>query len=166
MLMYGMTGGNESRTLILTVIVCAAALVAMALAFKRNPDAQNVHLAALSLFALWSTYHRTYDSVLCILPAALLIDFIRRRKFATFSWVGLAGLGLLALGIPGMLTERLGLDAAQLSANPIGFLGLHIEQLLVFGLFWALLVLVWKSPPEELTHSKSVKLEAAVAGAG
>jgi hypothetical protein len=56
----------------------------------------------------------------------------------------MAGLALFAISIPGLLTERLHLSAESLAANPAGFVGLHFERLLVFGLFFFLLVLLWK----------------------
>lgn len=143
-LLFGLTG-NESVTFVSTIVLCVVALVAMAVVFKRTVRCENIHFAILSLFALWSSYHRTYDSVICILPAALLIDFVVRGKLRKFSWIGLGALGLLVLSIPGFLTERLHLDHSQLTTNALGFLGLHVERIMVFTFFCALLVLLWKA---------------------
>ena len=151
-LLLSITGGHEALTLTLTIALGLAALAAMAVAFRRTPKCENAHFAALALFALWAAYHRVYDSVICILPAALLIDFIVRKKLAGFSRFWLAGLGLLALSLPGLLTERLHLNAGELSGNPLGWLGLHIERLLVFGFFWSLLFVTWR---EARTHRAS-----------
>jgi hypothetical protein len=53
-------------------------------------------------------------------------------------------LALFAVSIPGLLTERLHLSVASLSANPAGFVGVHFERFLVFGMFCWLLVLLSK----------------------
>jgi hypothetical protein len=34
-----------------------------------------------------------------------------------------------------------------LSFNPLGFIGLHIERLIIFAMFWSLLYFVWKADP-------------------
>ena len=62
-----------------------AAVIGMGLAFARRPDAEPMHFAILALFALWAVYHRTYDSVLYILPVALLVDL---------GWANLGGVFL------------------------------------------------------------------------
>ncbi|HEV8487900.1 MAG TPA: glycosyltransferase family 87 protein [Blastocatellia bacterium] len=152
-LLMSVTGGNETLTLALTVTLGLAGLIAMAVVFRRTPECEKAQFAVLALFALWSAYHRVYDSVICILPAALLIDFVVRKKLVGFSRFWLGGLGLLTLSLPGLLTERLHLDAAELSGNPAGWLGLHIERLLVFGLFWSLLFVMWR---EARSHRASV----------
>jgi Glycosyltransferase family 87 len=150
-LLYSLTGGNVALTSTLAIVIALAALPAIALVFARRPHAAKAHFTILTLFALWMAYHRTYDSVLCILPAALLIDFLLRRRFVRFSRFWLAGLGLLIISIPGFLTERVGLSEESLTHNPAGLLGLHVERLLVFGLFLSLLWLLWRSDPAPLT---------------
>ena len=144
-LLLSIAGGNEALTLILTITLGLAGLIAMAVVFAQTSKCENAHFAVLALFALWSTYHRVYDSVICIVPADLLVDFVVRKKLGGFSRFWLAGLGLLALSLPGLLTERLHLKAAEVSGNPLGWLGLHIERFLVFGLFWSLLVVMWRA---------------------
>jgi hypothetical protein len=67
----------------------------------------------------------------------------------------LAGLALLVLSIPGLLTERLKLSESQLSGSALGFLGLHCERLVIFGTFWALLVLLWKEGPQTVDLAAS-----------
>ena len=142
-LLFALTG-NESLANGLNIALAALALVAMGLVFTQTPRFEKMHLAILAFFSLWYVYHRTYDSVVCILPAAFFIDLIIRRKFLAFAVTCLSSLGLLAVSVPGLLTARLKLDVGTLSATPMGFLGLHIERILVFGLFWALLVLLWR----------------------
>lgn len=144
-LIVTLTGRTELLPALLVFGLSLFALLAMVIAFKREPQLENWHFAVLALFALWSVYHRSYDAVLCVVPAALLMDFIVRRKFLVFSAAGLAGLALLAIGIPGLLTDRLHLSADRLSGSLLGFLGLHAERLLVFGMFWSLLFLLWRS---------------------
>jgi hypothetical protein len=34
-----------------------------------------------------------------------------------------------------------------LSFNPLGFICLHIEWLIIFAMFWSLLYFVWKADP-------------------
>ena len=142
-LLLSVAGGNETVTLALTIALGLAGLIAMAFVFSLTPKCENAHFAVLALFALWAAYHRVYDSVFCILPAALLIDLVVRKKLVGFSRFWLAGLGLLALSLPGFLTERLHLRAEEISGNPLGWLGLHIERLLMFGLFWSLVFVMW-----------------------
>jgi len=163
-LLLSVAGGNEMVALVLTVVLGLAALIAMAVVFSRIRECENAHFAVLALFALWSTYHRVYDSVICILPAALLIDFIVRKKLVGFSLFWLGGLGLLALSLPGFLTERLHLNAAQLSGNPLGWLGLHIERLLVFGLFWSLLFVMWREARSRKASASLGTLSRAESG--
>ena len=137
--------GHESFAATITLAFSIAALICMGIVFYRKPRWELAHFAALALFGLWSIYHRTYDSVLCLLPAALLVDLLIRKRFVAFSRFWLAGLGLLIISIPGVLVERLNLSPADLSNNPLLTLGLHIERLLVFGMFWSLLFLMWRA---------------------
>jgi hypothetical protein len=139
MLFLSLTGGNETLTLVLTAAMIMTALIAMAVVFKRTPNSEGAHFALLALFALWSAYHRVYDSVICVMPAALFIDSIIHKRWVRFSRFWLGALGLLALSLPGLLTERLHMNAADLSSNVLGWLGLHVERLLVFGMFWSFL---------------------------
>jgi hypothetical protein len=143
-LIYGLTGGNASLSVIITLTLSLVALGFMAIAFVRRPQQENLHLAILALFALWVVYHRTYDSVLCIIPAALLMDFFVKRKFVRLSVCGLSGLSLLAISIPGLLTERLGFTENQLSSHLFGFLGLHIERIMTLGVFCIFLFILWR----------------------
>ena len=129
---------------ILAFTLCLLALLSMWLVFRRSLRCENAHFGLLALFALWSVYHRSYDSVLCILPAAFFIDLFMRRRFVRFSSSCLAGFCLFIIGIPGVLTDRLRISPETLSASFIGFLGLHVERLLVFGMFCASLVLLWR----------------------
>lgn len=144
LLIVSLTGGNVSLAGFISVALAVAALLSMAFLFARAPAHENIHFSLLSLFALWSSYHRTYDAVICILPAALLIDFLVRKRFVAFSRLWLVGLGFFIISIPGLLTERLKLDPTIVSANPLGWLGLHIERLIIFGLFCSLMGLLWK----------------------
>jgi hypothetical protein len=144
---FSLTGGNRSLTSLLTLALAVAALAWLAALFSRRPGCENAHFAALALFALWVAYHRTYDSVLCIMPAALLVDSYLKGRFTGFSKFWLAGLGLFILSIPGLLTERLNVSQAFLLHNPVGWLGLHIERLMVFGFFWFLTLLLWRLRP-------------------
>lgn len=134
-------GGSNVAALTLYGLLSAAGLAALALTVKRNPHFENLHFAALALFALWSAYHRTYDAVICVIPAALFVDFHLKQRHVLFSRVSLMALGLFAISLPGLLTERLRIDPATLSGNPFGWLGLHSERLLVFGMFWSLILM-------------------------
>lgn len=145
LLFLDLSGGNEWFAAIVTLVLSTTALVCMAIVFYRKPRWEMAHLAALALFSLWSVYHRTYDSVFCLLPAALLVDFAIRRRFVAFSRFWLGALGLLIVSIPGLLVDRLKLDPASFPGNPFFLLGLHIERILVFGMFWSILFLIWKT---------------------
>jgi hypothetical protein len=145
LLFFDLSGGNQSFAAILTLLLSAAALICMGIMFSRKPRWEIAHFAALALFGLWSVYHRTYDSVMCLLPAALLVDFLIRKRFVAFSRFWLAGLSLLILSIPGVLVDRLKMSPSDLSNNPLLMLGVHIERLLVFGMFWSLIFLMWKA---------------------
>ena len=145
LLFLDLTGGNECFAAILTLSLSTAALIAMAIMFSRKPRWETAHFAALALFSLWSVYHRTYDSVLCLIAAAMLTDFLIHKRFVAFSRFWLGALGLLVVSIPGLLVDRLKLDPSSFTRNPLFLLGLHIERLLVFGMFWSVLFLMWKT---------------------
>lgn len=145
MLFLDLSGGNEWFAAIITLVLSTTALACMAIMFIRKPRWEPAHFAALALFSLWSVYHRTYDSVLCLIPAAMLTDFLIKKRFVAFSRFWLGALGLLVISIPGLLVDRLKLDAARFAGNPFFLLGLHIERILVFGLFWSVLFLMWKT---------------------
>ena len=147
MLLWDLTDENAQLTLALTTAFRLLGLAAMAIVFVRRPRWQTLQFAALSLFALWSAYHRVYDSVLCIIPTALVVDFIVKKKFVRFARFWLGAMGLLVLNIPGLLTERLRIRPTALLGNPFGFLALHIERLLILGMFCSLLWLAWRSDP-------------------
>ncbi|MGB7624415.1 MAG: glycosyltransferase family 87 protein [Terriglobia bacterium] len=149
-LLLGLTGGNGTLSSGLSIGISLVALIAMAILFFRTPHCQNAHVAILTLFGLWTVYHRVHDSVLCVIPAALLVDFVVKGRFVPWSKCCLAALGLLAISIPGVLTARLKFSETQLSASVLGFLGLHIERMLVFGLFWTLLVLLWMKSRQDI----------------
>jgi hypothetical protein len=159
-LLFALTG-NESLANGLNIALAALALVLMGLVFTRKPQCEKMHLAIVAFFSLWYVYHRTYDSVVCILPAAFFIDLIVRKRFLAFAVVCLSALGLLAVSIPGVLTERLRLGVETLSANPVVFLGLHIERILVFGLFWSLLVTLWRVGPTDSVARKESGVSCA-----
>ena len=137
--------GNQTFAAVITLVFSIAALICMGIVFYRRPRWEMAHFAALALFSLWSIYHRAYDSVLCLLPAALLVDFLVQKRFVAFSRFWLAALGLLIVSIPGVLVDRLKMSPADLANNPLLFLGLHIERLLVLGMFWSLMFLMWKA---------------------
>ena len=147
LLIYDLTGQNASLTAMLTIALGLAGLVAIGIVSHRLQRDEMLHYALLALFALWSAYHRVYDSVFCIVPAVLLVHYYSSGRLVRFSRFWLCGLAILVVSIPGLLTERLGLTEAALRANPIGWLALHSERLLVFGLFCALCWVGWKSKP-------------------
>jgi hypothetical protein len=164
-LILDLTSGNAPAAGALALALSAAALVSLAIVFARTPTWELFHLSALSLFALWAVYHRTYDSVFCLLPAALFTDLLMKRRFERFSGFWLGSLGLLVLSIPGLLVARLKMDSANLS-SPLFFLGLHAERLLVFGMFWSLVVLMWKAghsdPPGGTERKLASKATVAI----
>lgn len=139
-----LTGGNEQAASLITIILILAAIVSFFAVVARRPRREDAHFASMTLLAMWAAYHRTYDSVLCLVPAAVLIGFYRRKILARYSLFWLGALGLFVINLPGLLADRLNLSANDLS-NPLGFLGLHIERLMVFVFFWSLLWVVWKS---------------------
>jgi hypothetical protein len=145
-LLYTLVGQNESLASILTILLSSVGLVSMFVVFRRRPQEEDAHYAAITFFTLWSVYHRVYDSVLCLLPAAVLVGLLVQRRNVVFSLIGLAALGLLVVSIPGLLTVRLDLSAERLSESPLGLLGLHIERLLMVGMFCSFLILLWKKP--------------------
>lgn len=142
-LLFGLTGSERASSW-LNIAMIAGALISMALVFRRSPKAGNLHLAVVTFFSLWFIYHRIYDAVICVIPAAAFADLIIRNRHRRIGVACMAGLALFAISIPGLLTERLHLSAESLAANPAGFVGLHFERLLVFGMFCGLLVLLSK----------------------
>jgi Glycosyltransferase family 87 len=158
--------GNQTFAVVISLVLSIAALICLGIVFARKPRWEMAHFAALALFSLWSVYHRTYDSVLCLLPAALMVDFLIHKRFITFSRFWLAGLGLLIISIPGVLVDGLKMSAGDPSGNPVLMLGLHIERLLVFGMFWSLLFVMWKARTGDLLEDELVQEnEGAVAAA-
>lgn len=149
LLLVGVTGGDGPLAGLLSLALAGLALVAMAFLFARRTTDENQHYSLLALFALWSSYHRTYDALICILPAALLIGFLIKNRFVGFSRFWLGGLGLFVVSVPGLLLDRLKLDPATVSGNPLGWLGLHIERIVVFGMFWSLMALALKEAPSK-----------------
>lgn len=151
-LLFGLTG-SERVSSWLNIAMIAGALISMALVFRRAPKAEKLHLAVVTFFSLWFVYHRIYDAVILVIPAAVFADLIIRDRHRRIGVACMAGIALFAISIPGLLTERLHLSAENLAANPAGFVGLHFERLLVFGMFWFLLVLLWKFGPGFLKDS-------------
>jgi hypothetical protein len=144
-LLLGLTGENGTLSSGLSIAISLVALIVMTILFSRTPHCQNAHIAILTLFGLWAVYHRVHDSILCVIPAALLVDFVVKGKFVPWSKGCLAALGLLVISIPGVLTARLKFSETQLSASVLGFIGLHSERILVFGMFWIFLFLLWRT---------------------
>jgi hypothetical protein len=142
-LLFGLTG-SERASGWLNIAMIAGGLISMALVFRRTPKAEQFHLAVVTFFSLWFVYHRIYDAVILVIPAAMFAELIVRGTRRRVGVACVAILALFAVSIPGLLTERLLLSVASLSANLIGFVGLHFERLLVFGMFCWLLVLLSK----------------------
>ena len=167
MLILDLSGSNEWTAARLTLVLSTSALAAMAIIFLRKPRWEHAHFSALALFSLWSVYHRTYDSVLCLIPAAMLAGFLVNKRFITFARFWLGAFCLLIVSVPGLLIDRLKLDPQSHSGNPLFVFGLHIERLLVFGLFWSLLVLMWQTTDEtalyvgEVTHITEKAIEVS-----
>lgn len=86
--LFGLTGGNETLSSVLSTTLSLAALIATGVLFSRTPHCEHVHIAVLTLFSLWTVYHWVHDSVVCIIPAALLIDFVAKNN--GFSLVSVA----------------------------------------------------------------------------
>ena len=167
-LLFSLTG-DAYATNVIRIIITIIALVAMGVIFARSPGHEPLHYAGLAFFALWFTYHRIYDAVLCVIPAAVFIKMLSSRRHVALARIGLVGVGLFALSIPGLLTERLGLDPESLSSNPVGWLGLHIERLIVFGLFWTLLAVlarIGRKPEKGRVPSTTIKVDQLSPGTG
>lgn len=143
-LLVWLTRGDDFLANMLLVVLFLASLITMALVFTRRPEAEPIHFAILSLFALWSVYHRTYDCVLYILPVGLLIDLLIRRRHTTFSIFWLAASGLLVVSVPGLLTSRLGMSEETLAQSISGFAAIHIERVLTFAMFVSFSFVLWK----------------------
>jgi hypothetical protein len=155
--------GNQTFAIVINLVFSIAALICMSVVFVRKSRWEMAHFAAVALFSLWSVYHRTYDSIFCLLPAALMVDLLIHKRCITFSRFWLAGLGLLIVSIPGVLVDRLQMSPGDLSASPLLMLGLHIERLLVFWMFWSLLFVMWKArtgdfPENELEQENEESL--------
>jgi len=157
LLFLDLSGGNESFAGIAGLSVSIAALICMLIVFTKKPRLELAHIAVVSLFSLWSVYHRTYDSVFCVVPAVLFVDSLVRERFVRFSKFWLAALGLLIVSVPGLLLDRLQLSASDLGRNPLFLVGVHIERLLVFGMFWTLLFVIWKAPANEFRNDELVR---------
>ena len=143
-LLIWLARGDDNIANILHVALFVASLIILAFVFARKPEAERVHFAILALFALWTVYHRTYDSVLYILPVALLIDFLIHRKFVGFSMFWLAATGLLVISVPGLLTLRMRISEEALTHSVVGFAAVHLERVLTLGLFVSLSYVLWK----------------------
>jgi hypothetical protein len=146
-LVTAVVGGESQIAFIITLVFALAALLTIVVVFRRRPQPESMHFAVLAVFALWPVYHRFYDSVICVIPAALLIGCATRSEFSGWRVAWLVGFALFALNIPGQLTGRFHLSVEGLSAHPLGFIGLHIERLIIFAMFWSLLYFVWKADP-------------------
>src|SRR5262249_43341795 len=113
-------------------------------ALMRSPKSEHEHMAVLSLFALWTVYHRNYDAVICLVPASLMVRYLvygTNKRLALF-W--LAAMILLVFDPPGLLVDRLGLDPEALARNVAGWVGLNLNRFLIFAMFWSLIALLWK----------------------
>lgn len=143
-LLLGLTGGHKPLAILLGLAAALVTFVSLILVFRRRPEAENAHLALLSLFALWSVYHRTYDFMLCMIPVAVLIDFISKSRLLAFSYFWLAGFSLLALGLPGFVANRFSNETSSQGAPPLVFFLIQSERLLVMGMFCSLLWVLWK----------------------
>ncbi|HTF37496.1 MAG TPA: glycosyltransferase family 87 protein [Blastocatellia bacterium] len=141
-LLFALTGNEQFADWLNITLIFIAAL-AMCLVFWKTPHREEFHITILTFFSLWFVYHRVYDAVICVLPAAVFFDLIVRGRARKLGSICVAALGLLAVSVPGLLTERLHLSGERLAANPLGLLGLHLERLLVFVMFWSLLILLW-----------------------
>lgn len=146
-LLNWLTGGDYFWSNILWVMLLTSSVIIMAFVFTRRPEAKQIHFAILSLFALWAVYHRTYDSVLYIIPIALLLEFLLHREHKTFGVVWLAATGLLVLSLPGLLTSRLGMSEETITQSIFILVAVHVERILTFGMFASLLFLLWRAGP-------------------
>ncbi len=153
-LLFQLTGRNEVLAGASSFAFVVAGMLSMVLVFRRRPQCERLHLAAVAFFSLWYVYHRTYDSVLCILPAAIFVDFLVGKIFPRLAVISLAVLSLFIISVPGLLIERLHLKAEDLLAHPAGVLGLNLERLLVFGMFWYVLVFLWRTVPGDCRDAK------------
>lgn len=147
-LLFALTGNEQFADWLNIALVVIAAL-AVCLVFWKTPHCEEFHLTILTFFSLWPVYHRIYDAVICVLPAAVFFDLIVRGRVRKLGFICIAALGLLVVSVPGLLTERLHLSSERLAANPVGFLGLHLERLFVFVMFWSLLIILWKVRPSD-----------------
>lgn len=146
-LLFHLTGRNEVLAAEINSALVLAGMLSMVLVFWRRPKCERLHLAVVAFFSLWYVYHGTYDSVLCILPAAVFVDLFVRKIFPRVAVISLAVLSLLIISVPGLLTDRLHVEVEALLANPAGVLVLSLERVLVFGMFWSLLVFLWRTAP-------------------
>jgi len=137
-------GGQPRLAIAAALVLWTAALLAVGIAFSRGRNWEDGQLAAISLLTLWAICHRPYDSLLLIIPAAVFVDLRRQTGGKRVAEWSLALLGLFAISVPGLLTDRLGLDPATVARNPAGFIGLHLERLIVMSLFTAMLILMIK----------------------
>jgi hypothetical protein len=145
-LLTWLTGEDYIWSNILWGMLLTAAVIIMAFVFTRTPHAKQAHFAILSLFALWAVYHRSYDSMLYLIPVALLIDFLLHGHHQTFSvfWLAAAA-GLLVLSVPGLLTSRLGIGEETITQSMFLLVAVHIDRVLSFGMYGSLLFLLWRS---------------------
>jgi Glycosyltransferase family 87 len=152
--LFQLTAGNEVLAGAINFALIVAAMLSMVVVFRRRPQCERLHLAVIAFFSLWYVYHRTYDSVLCTLPAAVFVDFLARRIFPKLAVISLAVLSLLVISVPGLLEDRLHLAVEDLLAHPAGVLALNLERLLVFGMFCCLLVFLWRTVPGNCGEAK------------
>jgi Glycosyltransferase family 87 len=144
-LVLDLTGGDARVTSIVDGVLALGAILASWAVFRRRPESEKAHLAVLAVFTLWPMYHRVYDAVLLIVPAAMLIDLLVRGQHRRFSVGWLIGLGLFAFSIPGVIEGRFGALRSGPLLSLLGAAGAHLERGIVFGLFWSLLFLLWKN---------------------
>ncbi|PYT03335.1 MAG: hypothetical protein DMF60_18720 [Acidobacteria bacterium] len=152
-LLFHLTERNEELAGAINFALVVGGMLSMVIVFRRRPQCERLHLAAIAFFSLWYVYHRTYDSVLCILPAAVFVDFLVRKVFPRLAIFSLAVLSLFIISVPGLLADRLHLEVERL-ADPAGVLALNLERLLVFGMFCWLLVFLWRTAPGHCGEAK------------
>jgi len=147
--LHALCGGSKEWATALSLALALLALGAMAWVFYHRPHRTRAHLALLALFSLWVIYHRVYDGVLALLPAALLAEMARRGRQPALAWGGLTSLGLFLLDLPGLLPQHFGLTPQSSGVlGKVAGVGISLQPLMVFGLFWLLLAWLWREESE------------------
>jgi len=144
LLLMSFTANNQTAASVISVVLAIIGLAAIVMVIRRSKENEPEHLAVLALFALWTVYHRIYDVVLCIVPAAIMIRFYLRGTHRRFAIFWLCALAVLVADPPGVLADRFGFSVEALNSSLAGWLGLNIERIVVFTMFWSMIVLLWK----------------------